>query len=140
MKMRVVHHIAAGDMLRKYGLEKNGAVQKMLVIHCAHLMDPYVPMSPGAGAHMKDQRIIVDDGVIYPGSYAHYQYIGKVMGPNVQLPDGTWISPVAPKHYTGALLKYHGAPMRGARWDARMWEDHKDDILRAVREKIGGKK
>lgn len=128
MKMRVVHHIAAGDMLRKYGLEKNGAVQKMLVIHCAHLMDPYIPMSPGAGAHMKNQRIIVDDGVIYPGPYAHYQYRGEVMAGR------------APKHYTGVPLKHHGAPMRGARWDARMWEDHKDDILRAVREKIGGKK
>lgn len=140
MKMRAVQHIAAGDMLRKYGLEKNGAVQKMLVVECVLLMDPYVPMSAGAGAHMKNLCIIVDDGVIYPGPYAHYQYIGKVMGPNVQLPNGTWFSPVAPKHYTGAQLKYHGAPMRGAHWDIRMWEDRKDDILRSILKKIGGSK
>lgn len=138
MNIRVVQNIDAKAIFREYGLELGGRVQQQFVLMCAKAMDPYVPMQTGT---LKNSRVIVPDGVIYPGPYAHYQYMGEIWGPNVPIMQNGMIVGFfskALKHPTGRPLTYHGAPMRGALWDVRMWADHKDDILRALQNQIGG--
>ena len=61
---------------------------------------------------------VTDDSIIYPGPYAHYQYVGEVMAGR------------APKHYTGQAINYHGAPMRGKQWDKRMMADKGKEVER----------
>lgn len=116
-----------GTMLAKRGLQPNGAAQLMLSNEVARHCDPYVPMSAGASAHMKNQRRIEPDGVVYPGPYARYLYFGKVMVGR------------APKKVIDRDLKYHGAPKRGAFWDKRMWKDKKHVILKSVAAMAGGR-
>ena len=97
--------------------------------------DPYVPMQQGL---LKNQAVVASDGstLTYTQPYAHYQYYGKVMGPNYETKKG-WRSGKAPKHYTGKDLTYHGAPMRGPRWDKRMLADKHDDLVRSLKAEIG---
>lgn len=116
-----------GTMLAKRGLQPNGAAQLMLSNEVARHCDPYVPMSGGSSAHMKNQRRVEPDGVVYPGPYARYLYFGKVMVGR------------APKKVTDRDLKYHGAPKRGAFWDKRMWKDKKHVILKSVAAMAGGR-
>lgn len=74
----------------------------------------------------------------YTSPYAHYMYKGKSMvAPN----GSSWATKGQRKHYTGKLLKYQGAPKRGAEWDKRMMNDRKKDVIKDVENfiKSGGK-
>lgn len=117
IKIRSVN-ITPSKILAAHGLGADHAARKYLASSVARFCDPYVPMSAGGGAHMKNARQIANDGsnITYPGPYAHYQYTGIAMAGR------------APKHYTGKPLNYHGVPMRGANWDKRMLADHKKDV------------
>lgn len=56
----------------------------------------------------------------YKSPYAHYQYEGKVMGPNYFSPDyGFWSPPGKKKEYTGAALEYKKDrnPKASKQWD-----------------------
>ena len=80
----------------------------------------YVPFKTGAlygsvnisGGNLKGE-------IEHTVPYAHYAYMGLVMGPNVPIMQGGvaagWFSPVAPKHYTGAALNFSGKGT--AHWD-----------------------
>ena len=140
MKISATSHIDTESILRRRGLGGSNDARLVLASEVAHQCDPYVPMSAGSAAHMKDSVQIAPDGseITYPGPYAHYQYEGKVYGPNIPLADGGFFSPVAPKQPTGAELQYHGAPMRGAHWDKRMMADHADEVVDAVARRVGG--
>lgn len=103
-------------------------MQKYVATRVRLRSDPYVPMNTGT---MKNQSYVNSDGseLIYPGPQAHYQYYGKVMGPNVLTKLG-WRSMAKKggKYYTGRALSYRGAPMRGSHWDKRMMADHRGDL------------
>ena len=91
--------------------------------------DPYVPMS--SGVLKNNVSINLDGGMLtYNGPYAHYQYVGQVMGPNIKTKRG-WRSMAKKggKHYTGRAISYSGAPMRGSYWDKRMMADHRGDLV-----------
>ena len=123
-----------GKILRKRGLETNGRVQKIMTVTCARYMDPYVPMSQGM---LKNTRIINSDSVDYVTPYAKFQYYGKVMvGEKSRSP---WAKLGERKIVTSKDLVYHGAPMRGAFWDKRMWTDKKAVIIKTVAKAAGGK-
>lgn len=129
MSVNVEVNIKPVTILNARGLGGDKGIQKFLASEVVRFCDPYVPMSSGAGAHMKGQTEIASDGsyIIYGGGaypYAHYQYYGKVMVGQ------------APKKYTGADLDYHGAPMRGAHWDKRMMADKSKDLEKSVAEEI----
>lgn len=139
MKVNVKPDINPETILKARGLGSSNAATKLLAETVARLSDPYVPMSPGSGAHMKEGYTIASDGssITYRGPYAHFQYVGEVM---VGVKTG---SPYAksgePKRGTGRALSYHGAPMRGKEWDKRMMADRGDEVTKAVADYVGGK-
>lgn len=97
-------------------------------------MDPYIPWS-GNGAGMKANKTYPNTHSIkYTAPYAHYHYIGKkAVGPS--RPKGV------KRRISNMSMKYQGAPKRGPKWDKRMWNDRKGDILRDIQNLIkrGGK-
>lgn len=113
MKMDVEVNIDAGKILKKYGLGTSKEAQKELAGNIERKCQEYVPRNVGA---LANSARVTDDSIVYPGPYAHYQYVGEVMGGR------------APKHYTGKDIDYHGSPMRGKRWDKRMMADHGDEV------------
>ena len=130
MGVKVKVSIDAAQIMRKRGLSDN-KVRKHLASEVKRLSDPYVPMDQG---NLKNQAVIASDGstLTYNQPYAHYQYHGKVMGPNYMDKEGEWHSGKAPKHYTGDDLTYHGAPMRGPHWDKRMMADKRKELETSV--------
>lgn len=137
--MKVKVNINPQAILEARGLGSSNAATKFMAETVARLSDPYIPMSPGSGAHMKDGYTIASDGssITYRGPYAHFQYVGEVM---VGVKTG---SPYAksgePKRGTGRPLTYHGAPMRGKEWTKRMMADRGDEVTKAVADFVGGK-
>lgn len=131
--------INPGAILKARGLGSSKAATKMMAETVARLSDPYVPMSSGAAAHMKEGYTISGDGseIVYRGPYAHFQYNGELM---VGVKTG---SPYAqsgePKKGTGKALTYNGAPMRGKEWDKRMMADRGSEVTKAVANFVGGK-
>lgn len=130
--MKIKVNIDPAAALRKRGLGDSVKARKYLAATVKRLCDPYVPMSDGAGAHMKNLSEINESGgaveLRYPGPYAHYQYRGEVMAGR------------APKHYTGRDIQYTDAPMRGKEWDKRMMADRGDEVVDALADFVGGKR
>lgn len=139
MKVRVTSSIDVGSMLSKRGLGDSSDARKYLAARIKVRSDPYVPFRSGT---LKNTAQITDEGrrLVYPQPYAHYQYHGLVMGPNVLTKNG-WISLAGKggKRYTGKSLKYHGGAMRGPKWDKRMMEAHRADIERDLEAFIASK-
>ena len=136
MKVTVKVDIHTAKIMQQRGMGSSNAAQKYLASEVQRLCDPYVPMQQGM---LKNQHTIAQDGssITYTQPYAHYQYYGKFMGPNYETNKG-WRSGKAPKHYTGDDLTYHGAPMRGPRWDQRMMADKGDELERNLEAFIKG--
>lgn len=144
MKVKVKVDINPVQILASRGLGPSHAAQYYLASEVARFCDPYVPMSPGSGVHMKMQHAISQDGstLTYPGPYAHYQYEGRAMGPNIPLIQGGQLVGFfsrGPKRYTGKTLQYHGAPMRGPKWDKRMLADKREELTQSIAQYVGGK-
>lgn len=139
MKVKITNNIDPEAILRSRGLGSSNEATKLLAETVARLSDPYVPMSPGSGAHMKEGYTIASDGssITYRGPYAHFQYVGEVM---VGVKTG---SPYAksgePKRGTGRPLSYHGAPMRGKEWTKRMMADRGAEVVKSLAVYVGGK-
>ena len=89
MKLDYEVNISTAKILRKYGLGEDKAAQRFLAEDVERKCQPYVPMSAGSAAHMVNAARVTADSIIYPGPYAHYQYVGEGMAGR------------APKHYTG---------------------------------------
>ena len=122
MSVNIKVDIPTEKILKARGLGSDIGARKYLASQVKNYCDPYVPMSSGAGTHMKNQATIAADGsqLVYTQPYAHYQYYGQVMAGR------------APKKYTGDSLTYHGAPMRGSNWDKRMLADKSKDLERSM--------
>lgn len=134
------------DILRKFGLEEHGPVQKLIdqrvIDYCRD--GGYVPASPYRALEASAQ-IATDIGsgeVIWDTPYARYQYYGIVYGPNIPILDketgvllGFFSPPGKKKHPTDKKLTYDKAqnPNAGARWFERMKADHGDDIVEEAR-------
>ena len=135
------------EIKARLGIEPNGRVQKYFTKRCAEHMDKYIPLDEGGLAY--DNRIIEADRIIYESPYAHYMYIGKVMGPSIPIKeDGIivgWFSPKGkPKHYTGKNIDYSKSQARGHQyagsyWDKRMWRAEKKEVIQEVQNYLGGK-
>lgn len=136
--MNVKVDINVSKILKSRGLGSDNRARKYLASQVQKFSDPYVPMNVG---NLKNRVVIAEDGstLTYTSPYAHYQYYGKVMGPNYTNGERFW-SGKAPKEYTGEKLTYHGAPMRGARWVERMLADKRNDLAKSVEAYIGGLK
>lgn len=131
--------IDPNEILKKRGLGTNLEAQIRLANTVERLCDPYVPMAPGSGAHMKNLSLVEADGskITYMGPYAHYQYVGEAM---VGAYTGSaYAKSGEPKVYTGKPLTYSGGGMRGKAWDKRMMADRAKDVVRAMAKYVGGK-
>lgn len=140
MKVRIVANIDTARILASRGLGASNLARCFLASEVVRLSDPYVPFQQGT---LKNSAQVSGDGsqIVYPGPYAHYQYTGKVMGPNIPIfKDGKLAGfySRAPKYYTGKSIQYHGAPMRGPQWDKRMLADRHEDLERSLAGYIGG--
>jgi hypothetical protein len=142
MKIRITSTIDTEAILASRGLGKSHEASKKLASIVKTYCDPYVPFDTGI---MKNTACIVDDGsgvyLVNNQPYAHYQYKGEVMGPNVLTKLG-WRSMAKKggKKYTGRPIDYHDAPMRGKEWDKRMMADRGEDVATALAAAIGGKR
>lgn len=120
----------AAKILRNMGLADKNKARRHLAACIKERADPYAPYDTGL---LKNTAQISPNGkyLTYVGPYAHYQYHGKVMGPNVLTKDG-WrsMAPKGGKYYTGKDLTYQGAPMRGPQWVDRALAAHGDEIRR----------
>lgn len=131
-------------------LEKGGPAQKLLDRLVVDYSIPYCPFDTGTLS--RSPYAVTDFGsgqVIYPGPYAHYQYMGEVYGPNIPIVDsesGELVRFVSPKgkrkHPTGRKLKYNVAmnPLAGPFWIDRMKADRMDDIVKAVEKCVADQK
>ena len=131
------------DVIKKrLGIDADGEIQKVFTHTCRIHMDKYVPMDTGALAinNVKEET----NKIIYGSPYAHYQYEGQVMGPNVPIVrEGTdiivgWFSPIKPKYYTGQAIHYNKDKhsKAGPYWDKRMWSAEKDIIIKEMQSYI----
>lgn len=140
MGVKVKVNINTAKIMQQRGLGASNNVRKFLASEVKKLSDPYVPMNTGT---LKNGAVVAEDGstLTYQGPYAHYQYHGKVMGPNVETKDG-WRSMAGKggKKYTGEDLTYSGGPMRGDHWVERMIADKKKDLEKSVEAHIKNKK
>lgn len=119
------------------GIEPNGRAQKYFTATCAKHMDKYVPMRDG---NLRKNISVTTNSITYKSPYAHYMYIGKVMGPNIPIKDKVgnivgWCSPKGkPKHYTGKNIVYHGKG--GSYWDKKMVTAEMQDVVKEVQNYI----
>ena len=117
------------QIIKAHGLDENGPIQAKLLSDFDRFSDPYIPMDRG---QLKNNKTYPNKHSIkYESPYAHYMYMGKVA-----------VGPSRPKGVKRTIsnkpLKYQGAPKRGAKWDKRMWNDRKNDILRDLQILIKG--
>ena len=125
------------------GIDPDGDVQLFFTQTCATHMDKYVPFDKG---NLAKYKLYGTDTIAYEQPYAHYMYVGKVMGDNIPIKVNgiivRWYSK-APKHYTGADIKYNTSKHdeAGAYWDKRMWSAEKDEVIKKVQDYLdkGGK-
>lgn len=129
-------------LLRMFGLEKGGRVQRTIDQTVIDYCQPYVPASPDRTLEFSAQvsTEIGSGRVIWNTPYAHYQYMGIVYGPNIPIiQDGVLMGffspPGRPKHPTDRGLTYDTAqnPMAGSHWFERMKADRLNDILDEAR-------
>lgn len=135
----------ANAILKEIGLDEGGKVQRFFSSEIMRISNPYLPFKGGAlqaSARLTDKG----DGIIYDTPYARYHWYGKLMvdpvtgkGAFYNPQTGRfWSRPNTPKVLTNTDLKYKGAPMRGPRWVERAWIDHKDEIIKATQDYMGG--
>lgn len=104
------------------------------------LLTPYTPMETGTlseTVHIRGKKCNAE--IEYYAPHAHYQYEGRVMGPNYFSPDyGFWSKPGKPKHYTGGRLNYSTVrhPLASARWDEAAEPTQKPKLISAMQRYI----
>ena len=99
------------------GIQGNGPIQKELTNSIYRHIFKYIPFSGDTGRiHLRENVDITSDTITFKTAYAKKQYYGS---------DGK------PWHYT--------TPGTGPYWDKRMLSVERDDILREIAEKYGGK-
>lgn len=138
VKLNVLSHEA---LLKKYGLQEGGPVQKLVDSEVMRYMSDYMPRrQAGELEHMMILSTVIGSGQIdIPGPYAHYLHEGILyVSPTT---GSAWAKKDEIKVPTDRLLTYAGAPMRGKKFFDRMKADHKDDILKAAQARVdrGGK-
>ena len=138
VKLNVLSHDA---LLKKYGLQEGGPVQKLVDSEAMRYMSEYMPRrQAGELEHMMILSTVIGSGQIdIPGPYAHYLHEGILyVSPTT---GSAWAKKDEIKVPTDRLLTYAGAPMRGKKFFDRMKADHKDDILKDAQALVdrGGK-
>ena len=105
------------------------------------MIEPWVPMDTGILAHGYE---VTPQALIYPGPYAHYQYMGIVYGPNIPIfEDGELVgfrsppgkgskSPKVP--YQELVYSTEKHPLASKEWDKAAWATIRDSFVEGVRQ------
>ncbi|WP_304508920.1 minor capsid protein [Anaerotignum sp.] len=117
---------------KRHGLGKGGVIQKYIDSRVITLSAPYTPFQTGTLTRSATLGTVIGSGeVTYNAPYARYLYYGKVM---VSPTTGSaWAKKGERKVVTAELIKYNGAPRRGAYWFSKMKKNHGKSLLREVR-------
>lgn len=109
---------APEEILKKRGLIKYGAVQKLIDREALSRCEGYTPKRSGALIESGTTSTKIGSGKIcYSAPYARVQYYGVSK--------------------SGKGMKYGGAPLRGAFWFERMKEAHLPSILALAAKEAG---
>ena len=125
----------------KLGIQVGGPVQKFFCNECWRFMGPFVPGGVEGDINKSATMQLDGSGIFYNHPGSHYEWFGKVMGPNIPIEkEGSfvtkWVSPKRkPKKYTGKDMKYK-VPGTCSHWDSRMWSSKKDEILQEVQDYV----
>lgn len=124
-------------------LALGGPVQTALDRMIVDYAIPYCPFKTGTLS--RSPYAVSDFGsgeIVYPGPYAHYQYMGEVYGPNIPVIDSKtgdilhyFSIPCRRKQPTGRALQYNQSlnPLAGPFWIERMKADKMPEIIEAVK-------
>ena len=125
----------------RLGIQKYGPAHKFFAERCRQYMNAkYVPERNGPLTNTS----FVDNecNIVYPQSYAHYQYIGKLYvdpkykkGAFYNENYGYWSRKGVKKEDTDTNLKYHKAGT-GPYWDKKMVSAEMQDIEKEVQEYV----
>ena len=133
MNIKIEAHINIPQNLAKV---RNKPFWTFALNELHRLLTPYVPFEEG---DLNDQKRIkaelLGGEIEYYSPYAHYQYEGKVMGPNFYSIDyGFWSPPGKKKSYTGKSLKYSKDKHDKAtdHWDKNAEPEQKQKLIQAM--------
>lgn len=131
------------ELMARLGLEDHGRVQQAIDKMVIDYMLPYWAWDTGTLARSAYTASDIGSGeIVYPGPYAHYQYMGIVYGPNIPIFEDDsgvptrWTSPSGqPKRSMNRPLEYKTDvnPLAGSHPFERMIADHLNDILEGAR-------
>lgn len=140
---RLDFNLDADDILKKFGFEDHGRVQKAIDKSVIDYNMAYWAFDTGTLARSAYTASDIGSGLVtYPGPYAHYMYYGQVYGPNIPVERDSsgnviaWRSPKGKKkHPTGRPIKYKTDrnALAGSFPFERMKADHLNDILEEAR-------
>ena len=97
---------------------------------------PYIPFDTGTLAN----TVVISPGcIIHTAPYAHYQYAGKVYGPNYPVTEsgrvvGYYSPPI--KRPTGRALQYHRNPLASKKWDKKAEATQKPKLISSLQRYI----
>lgn len=117
---------------QRHGLGKGGVIQKYIDSEVIRLSAPYTPFQTGTLTRSATLGTVIGSGEItYNAPYARFLYYGKVMvSPTTGSP---WAKRGERKVLTTRVIKYNGAPRRGAYWFMKMKQNHLKSLLQEVR-------
>lgn len=133
--------VDVGSILRRFNHLVDDTTMLEIYNLWGKLMEPWVPMESGRLAH---GYRVTPNSLIYPGPYAHYQYMGIVYGPNYPIfqngelvgfrsPPGKGSkSPKVPTQEIVYNTELH--PLATKEWDKVSYPVIKDAFLQGVRE------
>ncbi len=141
--MRIRQHIGNVDInIDTKRIDRNlKEAQKLLNMQVVADCDPLIPFQQGALRNSVNFPSGIYGGEIeYNTPYAHYQYEGKVYGPNIPIRDAEgnitgWYSPPK-KQPTGRKMEYH-TPGTGDHWFEKAKEQHKQEWIDLVKRTAG---
>lgn len=135
-----------GDYIeKKFGLQPNGPVQRVVDELCITYMNEFTPMQSGV---LESVAFISEEGhIVQDTPYAKYQYYGELYvdpitgkGAFYSNNYGFWSRPNTNKVPSGKPLTYDKSkhPKAGPKWFERMKEEYKERILKTAYEVAGG--
>lgn len=129
----------AEKLIEGLNLQEGGQAQRFFSETVMHHADKYVPFSSGI---LKNSAQVESSGdsIIYTTPYARYLWFGKLYVDPITHKGAFhnpktgrfWSRPRIQKIPTDKDLQFSGAPMRGARWVERMWENESNIIIDEV--------
>lgn len=145
MKLDIQVKMDVADITKKLQALKDDKVMYHVHNEFKRLCTPYVPMYQGVLSQEEGHSGSVEVTKDYvrwfataPGSdvsYAHYQYVGEVYGPNIPIIEdgivvGWWSPPGQKKHPTGRPINYNKEmhPLATKEWDKAMMADRGDEF------------